>query len=32
MVLVMDGGPSFWQVVIDLKTGEVTIFMANGVA
>jgi hypothetical protein len=32
MVLVMDGGPSFWQVVIDLKTGEVTMFMANGVA
>jgi hypothetical protein len=32
MVLVFDGGPSYWGAIIDLKTGEVTIFAANGVA
>jgi len=32
MVLVFDGGPSYWQAVVDLETGEVTMFMANGVA
>ena len=30
--LVLDGGPAFWQAGINLRTGEVTIFMANGVA